>query len=81
MCNSHSGYLNFDRLIDLRTINFLNDLRTLNLDSSASILFKLCGDGEWMNIARSYNININDARAVCKAKIWSNFKLTIAALP
>ena len=65
----------------MRTINFLSDLRTLNLDSPASILFKLCGEGEWMHFARTYNININDSRGVCKAKIWSNFKLAIDALP
>ena len=76
----YTGHFNLVSFIDLRTINFLNNVRTYDYSSPASHLFYLCGSSEWIDIAFKYNINVTDACGQCKAKIWSAFGLHIAAL-
>ena len=77
----YTGHLNLESFIDLRTINFLNNLRTFDFYSPASYLFNLCGTNEWSCIASKYNISVNDAGGQCRIKIWAAFASVVAALP
>ena len=77
----YTGHLNLASFIDLRTINFLNNLCTYDYYSPASHLFYLSGTNEWSETANKYNISTVDSYGQCKAKIWAAFGLVIAALP
>ena len=77
----YSGHLNLASFIDLRTINFLNNLRTYDYYSPASHLFYLHGSSDWTDIATKYNITVNDGYGQVKDRIWSAFGRAIAALP
>ena len=77
----YTSFLNLECQIDLRTINFLNKLRTYNVLYPAAHLFYVCGSHEWTDIATKYHINYDDTATQCRSKIWSTFAHTIAALP
>jgi hypothetical protein len=76
----YTGHLNLSSFIDLRTINFLNNLCTYDYNSPAAHLFYVCGAGEWSDIASRYSITASDGCGQCKSKIWTAFGLSIAAL-
>ena len=76
----YTGHLNIASFIDLRTINFLNNLCAYDYFSPASHLFYLCGTSEWTDIAGKYSITASDGCGQCKSKIWTAFGLVIVAL-
>ena len=77
----YTGHLDLASLLDLRSLNFLNTLRTYDYFSPASHLFYLCGSNDWSDIANKYNISVTDFGGQCRAKIWAEFGTVIAALP
>ena len=68
----YCGYLPFKQQLDLRTLNFLLKLKTLDF-SPSSILYHWFGKSEFNIIATQYDITDNDTSVTFNQNIWSTF--------